>query len=60
MPGGNPVDGSPPARQTETMAKPARLGAAENDKPVTAFGRVGKVSLDDTYEDAKKTLSSIC
>ena len=30
--GGNPVDGLPPARHTEAIAKLARLGPAENDK----------------------------
>ena len=32
VPGGNPVDGLPPARHTETIAKLARLGPAENDE----------------------------
>ena len=34
VPGGNPVDGLPPARHTETVAKPDRLGPAQNDKPM--------------------------
>ena len=32
--GGNQVDGLPPASSTETMAKMARLGSAENGKPM--------------------------
>ena len=32
--GGNQVDGLPPASSTETIAKLARLGPAENGKPL--------------------------
>ena len=31
VPGGNPVDGLPPASHMETVAKPGRLGPAKND-----------------------------
>ena len=57
--GENPVDGLPPARHTETIAKLARLGPAKNDELATYFGRVINVLLDEVYEDAKKTLSSV-
>ena len=30
VPGGNQVDGLPPARHTETVAKPGRLGPTKN------------------------------
>ena len=45
---------------TETIAKLARLGPAKNDELVTNFGRVDKVLLDEVYEEATKTLSSVC
>ena len=45
---------------TETVAKPGRLGPAQNGKLVTDFGRVDKVLLDDLQENPKKTLSSVC
>ena len=59
-PCGNLVDGLPHDCHTETIAKLARLGPAKNDELVTKFGRVDKVLLDEAYEDAKKTLSSVC
>ena len=34
VPGGNLVDGLPPARHTEAVAKPGRLGPAQNDEPM--------------------------
>ena len=37
VPGGNQVDGLPPARHTETVAKPGRLGPAQNDEPMQNF-----------------------
>ena len=37
VPGGNQVDGLPPARHTETVAEPARLGSAENDELMQSF-----------------------
>ena len=37
VPGGNPVDGLPPARHTETVAKPARPRAAGNGKLTQNF-----------------------
>ena len=57
---GNLVDGLPHDCHTETIAKPARLGPAKNDTTLTKFGRVDKVLLDEVYEEAKKTLSSVC
>ena len=45
---------------TKTIAKLARLGPAKNDTTLTKFGRVDKVLLHEVYEDAKKTLSSVC
>ena len=59
-PCGNLVDGLPHDCYTETVAKLARLGPAKNGEPVTIFGRVDEVLIDDVYEDAKKTLSSVC
>ena len=35
--GGNPVDGLPPARHTETIAKLARLGPAKNGTALINF-----------------------
>ena len=37
VPGGNQVDGLPPARHTETVAKPGRLGPAQNDELTQNF-----------------------
>ena len=37
VPGGNPVDGLPPARHTETVAQPGRLGPAQNGEPMQNF-----------------------
>ena len=59
-PCGNLVDGLPHDCHTKTIAKLARLGPAKNGTTLTKFGRVDKVLLDDVYEDAKKTLSSVC
>ena len=59
-PCGNLVDGLPHACHTKIIAKLARLGSAKNDTTLTKFGRVDKVLFDDVYEDAKKTLSSVC
>ena len=59
-PGGNQVDGLPPASSTKTIAKLARLGPAKNDTTLTKFGRVDKVLLDDVHAYAKKSLSSVC
>ena len=36
-PCGNLVDGLPHACHTETMAKPGRLGPAQNDEPMQNF-----------------------
>ena len=33
VPGGNLVDGLPPARHMETVVQPGRLGRAQNDEP---------------------------
>ena len=40
--GENPVDGLPPARHTETVAKPARLGPAENDEPMQNLSKLAR------------------
>ena len=37
VPGGNPVDGSPPARHMGTVAKPGRLRPTQNDEPMENF-----------------------
>ena len=37
VPGGNPVDGFPPDRHMETVAKPARLGPAKNGTTLEIF-----------------------
>ena len=36
-PSGNQVDGSPLVASTETVAKPGRLGPAQNDEPMQNF-----------------------
>ena len=59
-PCGNLVDGLPHDCHTKIIAKLARLGPAKNDTTLNEFGRVDKVLLDEVYEDAKKTLSSVC
>ena len=59
-PCGNLVDGLPHDCHTEKIAKLTRLGPAKNGELVTVFGRVDKVLIDEVYEDAKKTLSSVC
>ena len=58
-PCGNLVDGLPHDCHTETIAKLARMGPAKNDELVPKFNRVDYVLLDEVYEDAKKTLSSV-
>ena len=46
-PCGNLVDGLPHDCYTETVAKPARLGSAQNDELPPQNDRVDKVLLDD-------------
>ena len=58
-PCGNLVDDLPHACHTETVAKPDRLGPAQNGEPMQHFVRVIEVLLDEVYEDAKKMLSSV-
>ena len=45
-PCGNQVDGLPPARHTETVAKPARLGPAKNGTTFENFGQVAPYGSD--------------
>ena len=59
LPGGNQVDGLPPASSTETIAKLVRLGAAENDTTSTENYRVDRVLVGDLQENPQKTSSSV-
>jgi hypothetical protein len=55
-PCGNLVDGLPHACHTETIAKLARLGPAENGTTPSKFGRVNNVLMDDLQENPKENL----
>ena len=59
-PCGNLVDGLPHDCHTETVAKPGRLGPAQNGKLPPQNDRVDQVLLDDLQENPQKTLSSVC
>ena len=45
---------------TETMAKPGRLGPAQNGTTSENFHRVLNVLIDYLEKSAQKTLSSVC
>ena len=51
--GGNQVDGLPPASSTETVAKPDRLGPAQNGE-LTQLLRVIAILNYEVYEEARK------
>ena len=57
---GNLVDGLPHDCHTETVAKPGRLGPAQNDKLPPKNDRVIDVLMDDLEKSAQKKLWSVC
>ena len=59
-PCGNFADGLPRDCHTETVAKPARLGPAQNDDTHSKIGRVDKVLLDEMIKSAQKNLWGVC
>ena len=59
-PCGNLVDDLPHDFHTESVAKPCRLGPAQNGELPPENDRIDKVLLDDLQENTKKAFSSVC